>query len=127
MRKLTRHRTRPYRKRSRTIPVYGDPDRGDGRDAGVIYRCWYCDQINTVGKQALGGAESGSGAVHDDYSGNPIGINGGTATIGGIGHTFVAQKNGSDGQPQGVTNAIKMSDGGTGCSHCGTFNWRGDY
>ena len=127
MRKTIRHRSQKPPKRSRTIPVYGDPVRGDGRDANDLYRCWYCGQINSITRQTLGDADSPSGAVYDDYSGNPLGTTPGTATLGGVGHTFVAQKNGSDGNPTGVTNAIKMSNSGSGCSHCGTLNWRGDY
>ena len=127
MRRRSNNYSRKTPRRSRTISVYGDPDRGGGMDSGVLYRCWNCGQINNSRKQALGGADAGSGVAFDDYSGNPLGASGGTATMGGIGHTFIAQINDSNGDPVGVTNAIKVADTGTGCALCGTLNWRGDY
>lgn len=127
MSRLVRHKSPKPQKRSRTIPIYGDPDRGDGLDAGVLFRCWYCGQINNTRNQALGGADSSSGVVYDDYSGNPLGCTGGTAIMGGMSLSFIAQENGSDGNPKGVKNAIKCSDSGTGCAFCGSKNYRGDY
>jgi len=128
MGRLTRHRVPKVPKMSRTIPVYGDPDRGNGLDSGVLFRCWYCGQINNTRKQALGGADSPSGTAYEDYPDNPdYGQEAGIAVLGGPGHRHTAQENGSDGNPKGVTNAIRCSDGGTGCSFCGSLNWKGEY
>lgn len=124
----TRHKQRKQPKLSRTIPVYGDPDRGGGLDSGVWYRCWYCKQLNSTNKSSLGGSESSDGVVYEDYADNPdYGETQGIAVLGGISNTFTAQLNASDGNPAKVKNSIMVSDGGSGCSFCGSRNWRGDY
>ena len=128
MSKLTRHYSRKTLKRSRTIPQFGDPDRGGGLDHGVWFKCWYCGQLNSTRKQALGGSDSASGVAYTDYPDNPdYGQKQGIAVLGGISNSFTAQVNGSDGDPKGVMNAVKCSDSGTGCQFCGTLNWRGDH
>jgi len=128
MKRLARHRVPKPPKRSRTIPVYGDPDRGDGLDSGVLFKCWFCGQHNNTRNQALGGADSPAGTAYQDYADNPdYGSGTGVAVLGGVANSFTAQRNGSDGNPIGVINAIRCSDSGTGCSFCGTLNYRGDY
>jgi hypothetical protein len=125
MGRLTRHRSRKQPKLSRTIPIYGDPDKGGGEDDGVWYRCWHCKQLNNVNKSKLGGPDSTDGVVYVDYAETPD--RRGVAVFGGISNSFTAQLNGSDGNPMPVMNAIVASNGGTGCSFCGSLNWRGDY
>jgi hypothetical protein len=129
MSRLVKHRnSRKPPKRSRTIPIYGSSDRGHGLDDGVLFKCWHCGQHNNTRKQKLGGPDSPSGAAFTDYADNPdYAQTYGIAILGGVTHSFVAQQNGIDGNPKAVTNAIKSSDGGTGCSFCGTLNYRGDY
>ena len=126
MGRLVRHRSRKIPKVSRTTPVYGDPDRGDGLDAGVLFRCWYCGMHNNTRKQALGDANSSAGIVYEDFADNPdYGETTGIGVLGGIANSFIAQQNGSDGNPIGVKNAFKCSDSGTGCSFCGSKNYAG--
>lgn len=119
----TRHRSRKQPKVSRTIPIYGD-----GLDSGVWYKCWHCNQLNNVNKSALGGSDSSDGIAYEDFADNPdYGRTHGIAVMGGIANSFTAQLNASDGNPAKVKNAIMVSDGGTGCSLCGSLNWRGDH
>jgi len=128
MRRNSRPKSRKQPKVSRTIPIYGDPDRGGGEDAGVWYECWYCGQKNSTNKSKLGGSDSTDGVVYVDYADNPdYGYVQGIAVLGGMSNSFTAQINGSDGTPMPVMNSIAVSNGGTGCSLCGSLNWRGDY
>jgi len=124
-RRHTRNKSRKPSSVSRTISIYGDPDMGDGNDYGNWYECWYCGQKNNDNKSKLGGSDSTDGVVYVDYAGVTYG--GGVAVFGGISNSFTAQLNGSDDSPLPVMNAIAVSDGGTGCSFCGSLNWRGDY
>ena len=105
--------------------MYGDPDRGGGEDAGVWYKCWYCHQLNNINKSTLGGPDSTDGVVYVDYAETPD--RAGVAEFGGISNSFTAQLNGSDGNPVPVKNAICVSNEGSGCSFCGSKNYRGDY
>lgn len=108
--------------------MYGDPDLGGGQDANVWYRCWVCKQPNSTKTSTLGGSDSPSGVVYEDYADTPDpGSVAGVAVLGGISNTYTAQLNGSDGNPIGVINSIRVSDNGTGCSFCGSLNYRGDY
>jgi len=129
MGRMVRHRVPKIAKRSRTIPIYGDPDRGNGLDSGVLFKCWYCGQINNTRKQALGGSDAPGGNAYEDYADTPdYGSTGqGVAVLGGVTHSFTAQRNGSDGSPYVAPNAIRASDSGSGCMFCGTLNYRGDF
>jgi len=127
-RRDTRQRSRKPTSVSRSIAVYGDPPMGDGVDYGEWYRCWYCKQLNNTNKSKLGGSDSTDGVAYEDYPDSPdYSLIQGIAVMGGISNTFTAQANGSDGNPIPVMNNIRVSDGGTGCSFCGSLNWRGDY
>ena len=112
-------------KRSRTIPLKGNPDEGDGIDDGKYYRCWHCGFICDIDKDALGGPESKSGKILEDYS--PASY-GGIATLDGlVEHFHIAARNGSDDTPLTALHYFKTSSSSTGCPQCHTKNWRGDY
>ena len=119
-----RHKSRKYRKESRTIPIFGSPDRGDGRDAGRYYECWNCGFICDIERDYLGGPEDSSRITPTAY--NQVGQDGSTAAY---------HCEGAAGADQTTCEAA----GGTwsrvrykpvvdaGCPFCGTVNWRGDY
>ena len=90
-------------KDSKTIPIYGHPERGDGQDSGRYYRCWNCGFVCDTQRDALGDATSRSGAVYETY----------------------AQVD-EYGNPTGETR-WKPSESSTGCPMCFTKNWRGDF
>ena len=56
------------RKESRTILLYGDPDRGNGLDDGRYYRCWNCGFICNIDRDALGGQESRDGISYEAFT-----------------------------------------------------------
>lgn len=116
----------PLAKRSRTIPIYG---RGD--DANRYYHCWFCGFVCDVERDALGGADSGSGVGHVDAlepSGEADGQVRLKSCLGGmLEHYHVAQKLGPDGEtPYQVYHNYKANIS-SGCPFCGSKNWRGDY
>jgi len=66
MRRRKNYRSR-IRKESRTIPLYGDADRGNGLDDGRYFRCWNCGFICNIDRDALGGSESRDGISYEDF------------------------------------------------------------
>ncbi|MHC4397712.1 MAG: hypothetical protein ACYS1A_18875 [Planctomycetota bacterium] len=123
-------------KESRTLPIYGDPIRGDGLDAGIYYRCWHCGFLCNSDRDALGDSQSRSGVRHNDYAQQPdpgydyaqneAGISKKNKTAV-LGDAVMAAKNDSDDAPKFVGNAIMVSERLSGCPFCGCKNWRGDY
>ncbi len=106
---------------SRTIPVYGDPERGDGLDAGVWYRCWNCGFLNSTNRNALGDSQSRDGIILKDYS--QAGVSGDLI----LGKGLIISENDAAGDPKEAVNTLMISESSYGCSLCGTLNYRGDY
>lgn len=121
-----RHRGR-IRKESRTIPLYGDRERGNGLDDGRYYRCWNCGFICNVDRDALGGPESGDGKSYEafliptDPSLNSVSRLGGSEEPSTVSLALDIA-----GDTITETHAIQ-SVINQGCPFCGTLNWRGDY
>lgn len=137
-------RGRRPKKDSRTIPIRGNADRGDGEDHGRYYRCWHCGFICNVERDDLGDRHSVSGvtheiyeqkystdpnpsaqggAIHGDNDGVPL-IN--MTQLGKGPKAFVAMEN----DPAGDPKTIIYNWGpviAAGCPFCGCRNWRGDY
>ncbi len=119
-----RHKTRKVRKDSRTYPIYGSNERGDGRDNDRYYHCWYCGFVCDVERDFIGGAEERSSIALIAY--NQVTDDGTTAAY---------HCEGAHGADQTECEAA----GGTwsqtrykpevdsGCPHCGSPNWRGDF
>lgn len=110
-------------KDSRTIPIQGNRRRGNGLDAGVMYKCWNCGFINRTDREALGGSRSSDGVSHTDYytiSDPSLDRN---IVLRG---SFVLMEKGADGEAKDVAHSFKV-EVSTGCPFCGTLNWRGDY
>ncbi len=116
-------RSKKVRGDSRTIPIPGHKDYGDGKDDGVWYRCWNCDFQCNVDRDELGGADD-------------------TSNVPSIAYTQVDQYGNTAYHCQGAAGADQTTceaAGGTwsstryepvvstGCPFCGTLNWRGDY
>ena len=86
-RSLYRNRSR-IRKESRSIPLRGNAERGNGLDDGRYFRCWNCGFVCNVDRDALGGPESRDGLYYEDF---PIPVygadtavkNSGIARLGG--------------------------------------------
>ena len=134
-----RHRARKTRipKQSRTIPVRGHKDYGDGQDAGKYWRCWNCGFICDVERDELGDSESTDGVSHTIYNAQYTGgltdamihgDNNGVALL-----TMASARSGhvlleldAAGDPKGV-RLNWTPDVTSGCPFCGTRNWRGDY
>jgi hypothetical protein len=143
MRFTPRRTARVARKRSRTLPIYGNPEMGDGKDDGKYFRCWNCGFVCNVERDALGDSESLSGVSYEIYEqkystdGSPAPFIG--AAIHGealdgealirkcclyTGHVLL--ENGPDGTAKGIyRNWSPLVS--AGCPFCGSRNWRGDY
>lgn len=110
-------------KDSRTIAIYGSPERGDGLDSGKWYRCWNCGFLNSIDRNALGDSQSRDGIVITDYATYDGSV---THPEGRLGDSLIAQEQDSEGNPKGIRGSFMVSVN-SGCSFCGTLNWRGDY
>ena len=117
------HRSRKVRSDSRTIPLWGSKDRGDGEDHDRYWKCWHCGFTCNVDRDELGDSES-------------------TSRINYKADTLVDEYGDSTGYcygKHGSTQTICEARGGTwktsryepevtsGCKFCGTLNWKGDY
>jgi len=127
-----RNRRSRIRRQARTIPLYGDPERGNGLDDGVWYRCWNCGFINSTDRNSLGGPESGDGIVVQDFAvpvhGAETGIPySGIARLGGVlAPVTIALGVDELGETQPIEeHHLPVVTGG--CSFCGSLNWKGDY
>lgn len=112
------------RKESKTIAVWGSPDRGDGLDHDKWYRCWNCGFLNNVDRNALGDSQSMDGVIITEYT--PVADDGSAVQEPNLGDALIAQENDSEGNPKGVRHNFMVGPN-NGCSFCGTLNWRGDY
>jgi len=127
-----RNKSSRIRRQARTIPLKGSDERGNGLDAGVWYRCWNCGFICSTDRDSLGGPESGSGVIVQDFAvpvhGAETGIpNSGIARLGGV-LSQVTLALGVD--DLGNTQPIEehhMPVVSGGCPFCGTLDWKGDY
>jgi hypothetical protein len=116
--------------RSRTIPLKGDPYKGNGEDYGRWYRCQNCGHTCDIDRDAQG---SGLGVSHEDYIENATGTkanNGDPLTsIAILGaeseNHFVALELGVDGNPKGIRHDFQTVIN-NGCTFCGCRNWKGD-
>ena len=112
------HRSRKPKKESKTIPLWGSPERGEGLDHGKYFRCWNCGFICDSERDSLGDAQSKSNIAYENYDlldeyGASVSDTGGTK------HTIF--------EGEGYTTTRKIPVVSTGCPLCGTLNWRGDY
>ena len=112
------HRSTKPKKESKTIPLYGSPERGDGLDDGRYFECWNCGFICDLDRDTLGDSQSTSDItlksyqLLDEYGDN-------VAATGGTKHTIF--------EGEGYTTVRYIPDVNSGCPFCGTMNWRGDY
>jgi hypothetical protein len=118
-----RHKSVPIPKESKTIPVYGSPDRGDGEDHNRYFKCWNCGFICDSKRDYLGDGESSARTTQKEYT---LLDDKGVATgycYGAYGHdetTCVA--NGGTWKTKRYVTEVDA-----GCPSCGSPNWRGDY
>ena len=112
------HRSRKPRKDSRSIPLWGATERGDGQDHGKFFECWNCGFICNVDRDALGDAQSVSDITMTSYDlldeyGDSV------ADTGGCKHTIF--------EGEGYTTNRYIPTVESGCPFCGTKNYRGDF
>ena len=152
MRNRKNYRSR-IRKEARTIPLYGNPDRGNGLDDGRYYRCWNCGFICNIDRDKLGG--HGDGISYEDF---PVPFDASLNSVsrlgGSIGPSAISPKTragGSTLRGGGFLGRICMMVGisfwttlaigplldsvmtdkhhimpivDAGCPFCGTLNWK---
>jgi hypothetical protein len=142
------NRSRKTRGDSRTIPLRGHKDYGEGQDDGKYFRCWNCGFTCNVERDELGDDASRDGISYEVYealySGGPKkdtndyletdaaihGYNGANVVpllaMASARSGHVLLQNNADGTPKTVRiNWTPKVN--SGCPFCGTLNWRGDY
>jgi hypothetical protein len=144
-----RYRQRKIRKESRTLPMPGHVDYGDGKDSGKYYRCWHCGVVCDIDREELGDGESKDGVSYTVYDAalssdsqdssenitpihqgaNEDGVNDDVYALSTMltvrtGH--VIMENDAAGDPKTV-RVNYTPDVSSGCWFCGTLNWKGDY
>jgi hypothetical protein len=122
----TRLRSRPLPKRSRTIPVPGNSERGDGEDDGRYYRCWNCGFICDSDRDALGDDRSLNGLSYSVQESVGSSEENSLIILANLRSGHVIPKAGADGTAA-VIRLPYYPSSATGCSFCGTLNWRGDF
>ena len=118
------HRSKKLRKDSRTIPIHGTSERGDGRDANRYWECWHCGFTCDVERDFLGGGEERAQTT-------PIAYNQTTDDL----TTAAYHCQGAAGADQteceaagGTWNRVRYKPADShGCPFCNSPNWRGDY
>lgn len=116
-------------KRSRTIPVPGEPV--EEYQYRQLLRCWWCGDINTTGRED---EDSGKSTMSSHYSMPKIrslGSRGKTKeSILSINSSIFTLKTaprlGQDGNTKSVKN-VWTEISHRGCPSCGTINWSGRY
>lgn len=122
-----RGRTRKPRKDSRTIPVWGDPEKGGGEDHGTYYRCWNCGSICDVRRDARPKTHGHGGTPASEV------------TISELPQPYSTEEPGSfylivGGAGPQLSHVLQGPNQGKayfrvdapGCWFCGCPNWRGD-
>lgn len=126
----------PYHKQtlpkdSRTIPLYGSKDRGDGLDFGKYFTCWFCGFTCDVERDALGDAESRLGISFEETLLPSFGPDGTDSLSsipvlsGPVTGFHTALELDAAGDPKGIVYNFDVK--GIGCPLCHGLNWRGDY
>lgn len=102
--------------------------QGTGDDEGRYFRCWNCGFRCDTRRDRLGDKMSVSGnAVEECLTVNHLGSRmDGDHRSGVIVMDFLNVNNQALLGPGGVKHDMKPIVG-SGCPHCGTPNWRGDY
>lgn len=133
-------RTPKVRSDSRTIPIPGHQDYGDGKDADRYWKCWNCGFRADVTRDDLGGSEDLDGVepglahVLDASSfatqvaslAGDLAYNTNIGALAAVRSNHVLLELDADGTPKTIRQDW-TPDVFAGCPMCGTRNWRGDY
>jgi len=141
-------------KESRTIPLHGNRVLGNGKDAGVLFKCWYCGFHDRLGRDALGGSASRSGLRHVVPTLPSTPVEGSLIRMRGLSNEFVMTKLRTRLSPVSTTTPTIVLKGsgktsvginllsngeqepvhryyeavsGIGCPLCGCKNWKGEF
>lgn len=114
---------------ARSIPLHGDPDRGDGRDANRYYRCWNCGFICDVERDSQIGHPSGEDYLESIQASDP---NANSARNepnlsmleDSLENCQIGLKLTQDGTAETVAHTFE-SVIKAGCPLCGTTSWKG--
>lgn len=117
------NRSKKVRKDSRTIPVPGHRDYGDGEDNGKWYRCWHCGFLCNVDRDELGGPQDENQVSAIAYTQTDQYGNTAYHCVGAAGADQTACE-----AAGGIWSSTRYKPVvESGCPFCGTLNWRGDY
>ncbi len=118
---------RPMIRRSRTIPVIGQPVVEYQYE--TLFMCWYCGDINTTGRDEEDTGNSRMTTTYTMPRQQSLGVKGyKEEEIISVNKTIfttrVAPKSGADGAARAVKNLWTIT-AQRGCKACGTINWSG--
>lgn len=123
----SQYRKRKLPKDSRTIPLPGAKDRGNGEDFGTYFRCWNCGWICNLNRDSLGDSQGGSGEGYlDNGSDNMSGSAGAFSVMEEIGNESISLELAADGTPKNIAHVFESVISG-GCPLCGSKNWKGEF
>lgn len=120
-------RRRPMVRRSRTIPVPGQPIEAYQYER--LFKCWFCGDINTTGRDE---EDTGNSTMSSTYS-IPTSVSKGTQGYKpeeaiSVNRTLFGTKTAPIAGADGIARVIKRvrsTDSNRGCPACGTINWSG--
>ncbi len=118
---------RPMAKRSRFIPVVGQPIEEYQYER--LIQCWYCGDINTTGRDAGKSTHTRMTSTYTMPRQLSLGVKGrepeeSKSVNRNIFTTRVAPFAGADGTARAIKNLWTVTSH-RGCKACGTINWSG--
>ncbi len=122
-----RPRRRPMPKRSRSIPVLGQPIEEYQYER--LFKCWYCGDINTTGRDKEDTGNSRMASTYTMPRQQSLGVKGhkteeSISVNKSIFAARVAPKTGADGNARAVKNLWTLTSHRF-CKACGTATWSG--
>ncbi len=125
-RKTNNYKTPRLPKQSKTLPIYGNSEMGNGLDAGRYFRCWNCGFVCRVDRDALGDKQARPAVGAQSYVPQPDPNTERRLVMLDEDEAYLTMESGADGSAKTPRLPYEAVVNG-GCPFCGTLNWRGDF